>query len=198
MTDKQRRDGWAKLFREKGGIALGPRSAIWAPVNNLGLVIVDEEHDSSFKQHSDVRYNGRDLALVRAHRADAVVVLGSATPSLETRRLAKSDRIQELRLAKRFASQPLPTVTTVDLGRCARDVKGEVPLISRKLADALIQTVERKEQAILFLNRRGFNTVLVCDQCGAAKKCLSCDVSLTHHKHSKVLVCHYCNATEQY
>ena len=198
MTDKQRRDGWAKLFREKAGIALGPRSAVWAPVNNLGLVIVDEEHDSSFKQHSDVRYNGRDLALVRAHRADAVVVLGSATPSLETRRLAKSDRIQELRLAKRFASQPLPSVTTVDLGRCARDAKGEVPLISRQLADALIQTVERKEQAILFLNRRGFNTVLVCDQCGAAKKCASCDVSLTHHKHSKVLVCHYCNATEQY
>ena len=198
MTDKQRREGWAKLFRQKGGIALGPRSAIWAPVHNLGLIIVDEEHDSSFKQHSDVRYNGRDLALVRAHRADAVIVLGSATPSLETRHLAKLERIRELRLAKRFASQPLPTVATVDLARCSRDVKGEVPLISRQLADALIQTVERNEQAILFLNRRGFNTVLVCDNCGTAKKCSSCDVSLTHHKHSKVLVCHYCNATESY
>jgi primosomal protein N' (replication factor Y) len=198
MTDKKRRLGWSKLYRRRSGIALGPRSAVWAPVHDLGIVIVDEEHDSSFKQHSDVRYHGRDLALVRAHRADALAIFGSATPSLETRRLTKTNRMSELRLAQRYGTRPLPKVNVVDLAKCVRDTQGEVPMLSSDLSDGLLEVVSKQEQAIIFLNRRGFNTVVVCDECGNAKKCPRCDVSLTHHKYTRVLSCHYCGHNEAF
>jgi primosomal protein N' (replication factor Y) len=196
LTDTERRRRWSDLYRQRAGIALGPRSAVWAPVHKLGVVIVDEEHDGSFKQHSDVRYHARDLALVRAHRADAVAILGSATPSLESRRHAKVGRITELRLASRYGSRPMPKVETVDLSTMGRDANGELPLITAPLNDALWDVVKNEQQAIIFLNRRGFNTVIVCEQCNSPRKCPACDVSLTHHKNSKVVVCHYCGRSE--
>ena len=197
MTDKTRRTRWDRLHRGAAHIALGPRSAVWAPVREPGIIVVDEEHDSSFKQHTELRYNGRDLALLRANRAGGVAVLGSATPSLETRHLAKLGRVHELRLAERIEGRPMPAVKLVDLTLAPRDLQGELPIISAELSDALYEVVAQREQAILFLNRRGFNTVVVCDDCGASRKCGACDVSLTYHKARGELVCHYCGHTER-
>ncbi len=196
MTDLERRRGWEKLRAGEAHIALGPRSAVWAPVKALGIVVVDEEHDPSFKQHTDVRYHGRDLAIFRAHRAAAVVVLGSATPSLETRFGVETGRISELRLPDRATGRAMPSIEIVDLAKTPR--KGEIPLLTRTLADAIRATVERKEQAIVFLNRRGFNTIVVCGDCQTARTCTRCAVSLTHHKGERVLACHYCGHREPF
>jgi primosomal protein N' (replication factor Y) (superfamily II helicase) len=199
VGDKERRKRWQQLRTGQANIALGPRSAVWAPVRNLGIVIVDEEHDPSFKQHSDLRYNGRDLALLRAHRAGAVAVLGSATPSLETRQLVESNRVVELRLAERVGGRPLPEITVIDLAKAReKERSGEIPLLTRPLADALRLVVSRKEQAIIFLNRRGFNTIVVCDECQDPRRCSHCDVSLTHHKAEGALICHYCGRREPF
>ena len=196
MTDKARRTRWDRLHRGLAHIALGPRSAVWAPIDRPAIVVVDEEHDTSFKQHSDLRYNGRDLALLRANRAGGIAILGSATPSLESRQLAKTGRLTELRLASRIGERPMPKVKLIDLTTAPRDLNGELPLISADMSDALFEVVNRGEQAILFLNRRGFNTVVVCDDCGESRKCNDCDVALTHHKSRGELVCHYCGHTE--
>lgn len=196
MTDKERRQSWHRLRHGRSGIALGPRSAIWAPVEKLGILIVDEEHDPSFKQHNDLRYHGRDLALFRAKKTGAVAVLGSATPALETRQLAEQGRLTELRLAERIHGRPMPKVQLVDLAR-AVETAHELPMFTRPLEDALRETVTAGEQAILFLNRRGFNSVVVCDDCAEVRRCPSCSVSLTYHKGSRALVCHYCGHQER-
>lgn len=196
MTDKERRQSWHRLRHGRAGIALGPRSAIWAPVENVGILVVDEEHDASFKQHNDLRYNGRDLALFRAKKTGAVAVLGSATPALETRHLAEQGRLTELRLAQRIHGRPMPKVVLVDLAR-AMETEHELPMFTRPLEDALRETVSSGEQAILFLNRRGFNSVVICDECAEVRKCPACSVSLTHHKSTRSLVCHYCGHTER-
>lgn len=192
LPDTERRARWHKLKSGEAHIALGPRSAVWAPVQNLGIVVVDEEHDASFKQGSDVRYQGRDLALVRAHKTKSVAVLGSATPSLETLHLVAQNRITELRLTERALNRPMPSIEVVDLQEERRAVKGEPRILTRALADQLRKVIDAKEQAILFLNRRGFNTIIYCDDCGAARLCEACDVSLTYHKTTNRLVCHYC------
>jgi primosomal protein N' (replication factor Y) len=197
VADRERRRRWQRLRDGEARIALGPRSALWAPVERLGIVVVDEEHDASFKQGSDVRYNGRDLALVRARQAKAVAVLGSATPSLETLHLARTGRITELKL-RVGARRSMPSVRIVDLTEERREMKGDIRLISRALEDGLREVVEKKEQAILFLNRRGFNTIVHCDDCGDARTCSRCDVSLTHHKSGAVLRCHYCDHVEPF
>lgn len=196
MTDKERRQSWHRLRHGLSGIALGPRSAIWAPVERLGILIVDEEHDPSFKQHNDLRYHGRDLALFRAKKTGAVAVLGSATPALETRQLAEQGRLTELRLAERIHGRPMPKVQLVDLAR-AVESQHELPMFTRPLEDALRETVAAGEQAILFLNRRGFNSVVICDECAEVRKCPSCSVSLTYHKSTRSLVCHYCGHQER-
>lgn len=198
LTDKERRRRWNLLHIGSANIAVGPRSAVWAPIRDLGVIVVDEEHDSSFKQHSDVRYNGRDLALVRATKANAIAILGSATPSLETRRRAEQGQLVHLRLAKRVANRPLPEVSVIDLREAMRDIHGEPSLLSRPLQDALHEVIAAKEQAIIFLNRRGFNTVVVCDECGEARRCPHCSVSLTHHKGAGVVRCHYCGHHEPF
>jgi primosomal protein N' (replication factor Y) len=198
ISEAERRRRWHRLRSGEARIALGARSAIWSPVADLGVIVVDEEHEPSFKQHNELRYNGRDLALFRAHRAQAVAILGSATPSLETRHLAEQGRITELRLAARVAGRAMPAVQVVDLQerRQGRDAKGEIPLITRPLGDALREVVARNEQAIIFLNRRGFNTIVVCDECQSPRRCPDCDVSLTHHKQEEALICHYCGHRE--
>lgn len=196
VPDAERRRRWHQLRSGAAKIALGARSALWAPVVDLGVVVVDEEHDPSFKQGSDVRYNGRDLALARAHRTGAVALLGSATPSLESLQLVRTGRLTELRLASRVGARPMPTIEVVDLTEERRAMKGDIQLLSRPLADRLRDVVAKKQQAILFLNRRGFNTIVYCEECSEARKCRSCDVSLTHHRAARILACHYCGHHE--
>ncbi|MBX7197454.1 MAG: primosomal protein N', partial [Sandaracinaceae bacterium] len=200
---------WRRLHQGELRVAIGARSALFAPVPDLGLVIVDEEHDSSFKQEEGVRYHARDCALLRAHRAEAVCVLGSATPSLESVELARKGKLGYLRLLQRARAQAMPKVEVVDLRRVGPGPTGN-PKISLPLHRALERTLAAKEQAILFLNRRGFAPAVICEKCGELRRCPECDVSLTlHHKTgSKVLRdgtvhpvraglrCHYCDRVE--
>ncbi|MBI2376674.1 MAG: primosomal protein N', partial [Deltaproteobacteria bacterium] len=196
LADGARRRGWARLLSGESGIALGARSAVWAPVRDLGVIVVDEEHDASFKQHTELRYNGRDLAMFRARREGAVTILGSATPSLEAVRLVEEGKLTELPLSSRATGRELPKVEVVDLSVLPRD-EGEIPLFSRRLEEALREVVSKGEQAILFLNRRGFNTIVVCDECAAPRRCSRCSVTLIFHKRDARLVCHYCGHEEQ-
>lgn len=196
LTDAERRRRWLKIRRGEAHIALGPRSVVWAPLPSLGVVVVDEEHDASFKQHNELRYSGRDLALVRARQAGAIAILGSATPSLETLHLAEQGRVQRLRLSARVQGRPMPAVEIVNLSEERRAMKGEVRLLSRTLEDRLREVKARDEQAIIFLNRRGFNTIVHCGACDDVKKCPHCDVSLTFHRGAQKLVCHYCGFDE--
>jgi primosomal protein N' (replication factor Y) len=202
LADLDRHAMWRSLREGRVRVAIGARSAIFAPVPDLGLVIVDEEHDSSFKQEEGVRYNARDMALLRAHRAKAVAVLGSATPSLETVALARRGRLVELILPDRARREAtLPLVTIVDRKNVGAGPSGN-PLISLPLHRALEATLAAKEQSILFLNRRGFAPSVVCDGCGEVEMCRACSVALTFHRLRGSsptsalqgrLRCHYCD-----
>lgn len=198
LGDRDRAIEWHRIRRGDAKIVVGARSAVFAPVGNLGVIVVDEEHDSSFKQAEGLRYHGRDLAVVRGKLADAVVVLGSATPSLETVNNAERERYGHLRLTQRVDSRPMPTVELVDLrGRVRTPVLTAVQssdLLSAELIDSLRDTVARKEQAIIFLNRRGHSTALMCRDCGFVSQCAQCAVAMTWHERRKRLVCHYCGA----
>jgi len=185
----ERLAAWRRLRAGEVGIALGARSAVFAPVRALGVVVVDEEHDSSFKQEEGVRYHGRDLAVVRAQRAGAVAILGSATPSLETAHNAARGRFTLLPLPGRATQRPLPEVEIVDL---RRHPPGPDGLLSAPLAEGLAAALAAREQVILFLNRRGFSTVVLCRACGHVVRCENCSVSMTYHRSRASLVCHYC------
>jgi primosomal protein N' (replication factor Y) len=194
LTSRERFDEWQRLQSGSARIALGARSAVFAPVANLGMIVVDEEHDSSFKQDEGVRYNGRDVALVRAQRAGAVCVLGSATPALESFHAARSGRYQLLRLPERATARPLPEVELVDLRVYQPEHEA---MLTAPLADAIRDTLDRGEQVILFLNRRGFDTFVLCRACGQAFRCVHCSVSLTYHRSRDRLVCHYCGSARR-
>jgi primosomal protein N' (replication factor Y) len=190
LSDPDRVAEWQRVRDGRAGIVVGARSAIWAPVARLGIVVVDEEHEPSYKQEERLRYHARDLALVRAQKAGAVAVLGSATPSLETLRRAQEGKLRTLRLAERVEARPLPAVTVVK-----RRVSDE--LFTPELAGALRETLERREQAILFLNRRGHTRSLLCASCGAAVGCPNCSVALVLHRTgSERLRCHLCGHDE--
>jgi len=189
---RERDDAWRALRSGRIDLAVGARSALFAPVPDLGLVVVDEEHDPSFKQEEGFRYHARDLALLRADRAGAVALLGSATPSLESRALAERGKLTRLLLPDRATQQPLPPVTIVDLGRHRAGPSGH-PLLSAPLHRALEGTLGRGGQAILFLNRRGFAPSLRCEACGEVPGCPACSVALTEHKRLGLLRCHYCD-----
>ncbi|HVE84571.1 MAG TPA: primosomal protein N', partial [Myxococcales bacterium] len=195
LKDRERLRHWQALRRGEVRIAVGVRSAVFAPVADLGVVVVDEEHDSSFKQEEKLRYQARDLAVVRAKQCGAVVVLGSATPSLETLENARRGRYRMLRMRSRVDDRPLPRVELVDL-REARprepEPADEPPILAPPLVEAMADTLARGQQAILFLNRRGHATFLVCEVCGMQVRCDACDVSLTHHLSARRLMCHYC------
>jgi primosomal protein N' (replication factor Y) len=197
LSPATRRAAWHRLRRGEVGIALGARSAVFAPVRALGVVVVDEEHDGSFKQEEGVRYHGRDLAVVRAEQAGAVAVLGSATPSLETYHNAMRGRFRKLCLPVRAnpaaAGRPLPPVEIIDL---RVHPPGPDGLLSPPLAQAIRETLAAGEQAILFLNRRGFSTLIVCRGCGAVIQCRHCAVSMTYHRGRDRLLCHYCARSE--
>lgn len=189
-----RYDQWKRLRRGDLTLVVGARSAIFAPVRNLQLIIVDEEHDPSYKQDDRLRYNARDLALVRGKLTGAAVVLGSATPGIQTFFHAKSGRYRHLSLPARVDDRPLPPVEVVDM-RTERDEKGRTPIISRALSDALRETLTEQKQALLFLNRRGFHTFLFCPDCGHVFACPACELALTHHAAEDRLKCHHCDFT---
>ena len=191
---RERHVMWRRLRSGELKVAVGARSALFAPVQKLGLVCVDEEHDSSFKQEEGVRYNARDMALLRAHRAGAICVLGSATPSLESEMLVRQAKAERLVLPERArATATLPEVQIVDLRRIKAGA-GTDRLLTLPLYRALEGVLEARQQAILFLNRRGFAPSLICEQCGTISQCPSCSVALTLHKgRAERTRCHYCD-----
>jgi primosomal protein N' (replication factor Y) (superfamily II helicase) len=189
LPPRERLAAWRRLRSGEVGIALGARSAVFAPVRALGVVVIDEEHDPSFKQEEGVRYHARDLAVVRAQRAGALAILGSATPSLESTYNVTRGRFARLSLPERATPRPLPEVSIVDL---RRHPPGPDGLFSAPLVDALGAALVSGGQCILFLNRRGFSTVMLCRACGQVVRCGSCVVSMTYHRGRARLVCHYC------
>jgi primosomal protein N' (replication factor Y) len=197
LSDRERHAEWLRLRRGEARICVGVRSAVFAPVQDLAILVVDEEHEQSFKQEDGPPYHARDLAVVRGKIEDAVVVLGSATPSLETLENARRGRYRKLDLPHRVDDRPLPAVEIVDLARARRGPVGTLPgLLSPRLAGALGEAVAAGRQAILFLNRRGYQTLVLCEACGAEARCTECAVSLTHHARRGVLLCHYCGRAE--
>ena len=182
----ERYDQWRRIWKGEVKIAMGARSAIFAPFKNVGIIVVDEEHDPSYKQEEKLKYHARDVAVVRAKQAEATLLLGSATPSLESFYNAEKGKFRLLNLPERIGGKPLPRVEIVD-------VRKEGGLLSEKLRAALQQNIEDKKQSLLFLNRRGFANFILCPDCGLTFKCPNCSVTLTYHLRDRSLQCHYCD-----
>jgi primosomal protein N' (replication factor Y) len=182
----ERYDQWRQIWKGEVKIAVGARSAIFAPFKNVGIIIVDEEHDPSYKQEEKLRYHARDLAVVRAKQDEATLLLGSATPSLESFHNAERGKFHLLRLPERIEGKPLPRVEVVDM-------KNEKGLLSEKVRAALEKNIKDKKQSLLFLNRRGFANFILCPDCGFTYKCPNCSVTLTYHLRDRSLQCHYCD-----
>ncbi|MBI3851423.1 MAG: primosomal protein N' [Verrucomicrobia bacterium] len=191
LSAGERHDEWHKIRQGRARIVIGARSAIFAPVDPLGLIIVDEEHEHSYKQEEAPRYHARDVAIVRGQMEGATVVLGSATPSLESFYNVKKGKYTLLELLERADNKKMPLVRVIDMRQTARKEKG-TPIFSPQLKEAITQRLERKEQTILFLNRRGFATSLQCPLCGYVAECPNCSVSLTYHRRIQKLCCHIC------
>jgi primosomal protein N' (replication factor Y) (superfamily II helicase) len=195
LSDGERADAWRRLRRGERRVAVGARSAVFAPVTRLGLIVIDEEHEASYKNGETPRYHARDVALVRAQLEGARLLLGSATPSLETVTRTE-ERLELLRLPQRVGSRPLPPVDIIDL-RVAPKVSGTGPLAwSEALDTAIATTLARNEQGLLLLNRRGFAAFLQCPDCGEVWQCPRCSISLTVHQSPPALRCHYCGHEE--
>ncbi|MEZ6186800.1 MAG: primosomal protein N' [Planctomycetota bacterium] len=193
LSERARQRAWERLRAGELRVAIGPRSAVWAPVRDLGLIVVDEEHESTYKQEGSPRYQARDVAVVRGKQTGATVVLGSATPSLESYRNAQEHRYRLVRLRERPGSSELPRVVVVDMGREWAEVRG-MPLFSRVLLREIERALAAKERVLLFQNRRGFHTFLQCPGCGHVMRCHQCDVTLTYHRGEAALLCHFCDA----
>lgn len=192
LSDGERHDQWHRIRRAEVDVVVGTRSAVFAPIANLGLLIVDEEHDGSYKQEETPRYHGRDVAVVRAQQAGALVVLGSATPSMESFHNARNGRYELVTLERRVLDRPMADVRIVDMRQEFAE-QGPDVILSGPLVEAIGARLEKKEQAMVLLNRRGFATVIFCRQCGDALDCPNCSVSLTVHKAIRRARCHYCN-----
>ena len=194
LSDGERHDQWQRISRGDVDVVVGTRSAVFAPIARLGLIVVDEEHDTSYKQEESPRYNGRDVAIVRAQRAGALVVLGSATPSMETYHNAVSGKFEHIVLAKRVMDRALAAVTIVDM-REEYAASGPDVILSRALVEGITQRLERGEQSVVLLNRRGFATAAFCRQCSGTVDCPNCSVSLVIHGEgaARRARCHYCN-----
>ncbi len=191
LTDAERRRQWHEIREGRADVVIGPRSAVFAPVPQLGLVVLDEEHEGSFKQQSAPRYHAREVALERARRAGAVVLLGSATPALETWVRARRGELTLLELPARVGGGALPRVELVDMVTEALETKRR-DLLSRRLVDVVRRALAKRRQAILFLNRRGFATSVYCSRCGGTLKCSRCSVALTYHRAHGTVLCHPC------
>ncbi len=192
LTDRERAQQWHRIKRNEARIVVGTRSAAFAPVSDLALIIVDEEHDASYKQEETPRYHARDVAVMRAKMSDAVVVLGSATPSLESYFNAnKKNKYALIELPDRVEQRPLPGVEIVDMRQEFQET-GHEQVISRKLAEEIKNRLDRKEQVMILLNRRGYSPVVLCRSCGKRLECANCAIAMTHHKREHKMVCHYC------
>jgi primosomal protein N' (replication factor Y) len=192
LSEGERVDEWRRIKDRDALVVIGTRSAVFAPLQDLGIVIVDEEHETSYKQEESPRYHGRDSAIMRALGAGAVVVLGSATPSIESYYNAQSGKYVYIRLENRYANRALAQVEAVDMREVFKR-HGKQQTFSDELLTAITETHARKEQGLILLNRRGFSSFLLCRGCGLSIKCPNCDVSLTYHKYNYSLQCHYCN-----
>ncbi|MCO4771763.1 MAG: primosomal protein N' [Deltaproteobacteria bacterium] len=196
LTERERFDEWRRIGAGRARLVIGPRSAVFAPVRDLRLIVVDEEHDGSYKQEEGLRYNARDVALTRCAMAKAVAVLGSATPSLESLHLANEGRITLLSMPDRVSGRPMPPVEIVDLRQHpTEDPDSPGALLSPPLRRALEENLESGGQTILLLNRRGFATVVLCTGCGTHFRCEDCDVSMTYHGRRHQVMCHWCGKT---
>ena len=191
LSDAERAEQWHRIRRGEARVVAGTRSAVFAPVSDLALIIVDEEQDSSYKQEETPRYHARDVAVMRAKMAGAVVVLGSATPSLESYYNAKKNKYALVELPDRVEMRPLPEVEIVDMRQEFQET-GQEQVISRKLAEEIRERLEKKEQVMVLLNRRGYSPVVLCRACGKTLQCKNCAVSMTHHKRERKMECHYC------
>ena len=188
----ERFDEWTRVKNGAARIVIGTRSAVFAPVHNLGLIVVDEEHESSYRQQESPYYNARDTAIVRAQKESATVVLGSATPSLESFYNARQGKYALVTMPQRIASRPMAAATMIDMRKVfERHAKPRV--FSDELLEAIRETQERGEQSIILLNRRGYSRFILCRSCGETIQCPNCDVTLTYHRSERVMVCHYCN-----
>ena len=195
LSNAERAEQWHRIRRGEARVVAGTRSAVFAPVTDLALIIVDEEQDSSYKQEETPRYHARDVAVMRAKMAGAVVVLGSATPSLESYYNAKKNKYTLVELPDRVERRPLPEVEIVDMRQEFQET-GQEQVISRKLAEEIRERLEKKEQVMVLLNRRGYSPVVLCRACGKTLQCKNCAVSMTHHKRERKMECHYCGHVE--
>jgi primosomal protein N' (replication factor Y) (superfamily II helicase) len=189
LSEGERHDEWHRIRNGTARIVIGARSAVFAPVDKLGIIIVDEEHENSYKQEETPRYHGRDIAVLRGHMEHCAVLLGSATPSLESFHNASTSKYELLRLTMRVDDQKMPFIRIVDMRLEARKSS---PILSDPLRNAINSRLDQKEQVILFLNRRGFSTTLLCNKCGFVAECPNCSVSLTFHRAANRIVCHIC------
>ena len=190
LSDGEKYDEWRRIYRGEASIVIGARSAIFAPLKNIGVIIIDEEHSDSYKQSDpNPRYSAKDIALIRGKYHDCSVIFGSATPSLETMARAKKGVYQLLSLENRVNGKSLPKVNIIDMNKGIRSSKGHFSL---ELLDAINKRISNGEQIILLLNRRGYSSFVTCRSCGYTYKCPNCDITLTYHKSSNTLRCHYC------
>lgn len=192
LSRGERFDEWTRVRNGAARVVIGTRSAVFAPVENLGLVVIDEEHESSYRQQDSPQYHGRDTAIVRARTAGAVVVLGSATPSLESFHNASTGKYRYLALPHRIANRPMAAARLVDM-RAVFSEQKKPQVFSQALLKAIEVTAEKGEQSIVLLNRRGYSSSVLCRSCGETVQCPNCDVTLTYHRSERVIVCHYCN-----
>lgn len=196
FSDSERADQWRRIRDGGASVVVGTRSGVFAPMRNLGLIVVDEEHDASYKQEENPRYNGRDVAIVRAQAANACIVLGSATPSLESRFNAQSGKYTLLQMPDRIADRPMPEVRVVDMREEFLETRKHA-IFSRALIEAIRERIGNHEQVMVLLNRRGFSSFVACRSCGERVQCINCSVTLTYHRRDRRLLCHYCAYAEK-
>ena len=194
--DSERAQEWRRIRSGEAKVVIATRSGVFAPMDNLGLIIVDEEHDQSYKQQETPRYHGRDVAVMRAHHAGAVVVLGSATPSLESRYNAEKGKYTRLSLPERIERRPMPRVELIDMREEFLATRKHATF-SRALLEAVTARLANGEQSMLLLNRRGFSSFVACRSCGQRVECANCSVTLTYHRRDRRMLCHYCNYSER-
>ncbi|HLC21111.1 MAG TPA: primosomal protein N', partial [Candidatus Methylomirabilis sp.] len=197
LSPGERLDQWRRIRSGRVDIVVGARSAIFAPLSRLGLIVVDEEHDSSYKQDSEPRYHARDLALARGKMLQIPVLLGSATPSFESFHRAQEGAYRLFLLPERVEARPLPAMTLIDMRLEKASGERAPRIFAKPLADAIMQTLAKGEQVLLFLNRRGYARLLLCRECGFAMRCPRCSVSLIYHSPDARMRCHYCNHRER-
>ena len=196
FSDSERAEQWRRIRAGGASVVVGTRSGVFAPVRNLGLIVVDEEHDASYKQEETPRYHGRDVAIVRAQAAGACVVLGSATPESREPIQRAAGKYTLLEIPDRIADRPMPTVQVIDMRQEFLETRKHA-IFSRALIEAIRERLENNEQAMILLNRRGFSTFVACRSCGERVECVNCAVTLTYHRRDRRLLCHYCGYAEK-